>query len=482
MALPTTRSGNTAIGLLSGSGSVRTRGKAGASRRRFPRADLATAHRLRPGPAFRWHGPLAAALLGMVVAFPASSQRVQELDRIVAIVNDDVIMESELRARMDLIRSGLEEAGTPMPPADVLARQVLERLVLDSIQLQLAAEAGMRIEDEELNRTMDDLARRNNLSPSEFRQILERDGYDIEALREDIREELLVAQVQRRFVTNRVTVSQRDVDDFLATVEKQGGSKREYRLAHILISVPEGASPEDIDQSREEAQALVSELRAGGDFAEAAVARSDGRQALEGGDLGWRKANELPTLFAHVVPTLSIGEVSEPIRSPSGFHIVQVADSRRGETHVLTQTRARHILLEPNEVRSDADARAQLAQLRERIINGDDFALLARAHSDDPGNAAMGGDLGWLSPGGVLPALQEVIDTLEESELSAPVKTERGWHLVQVLERRAYDGTEEVRRAGAVSAIRNRKIEEELPTWIRRIREEAYVELRLDEE
>jgi peptidyl-prolyl cis-trans isomerase SurA len=329
---------------------------------------------------------------------------------------------------------------------------------------------------------MDDLARRNNLSPPEFRQILERDGYDIEALREDIREELLVARVQRRFITNRVTVSQRDVDDFLATVEKQGGSKREYRLAHILISVPEGASPEDIDRSREEAQALVSELRAGKDFAEAAVARSDGRQALKGGDLGWRKANELPTLFADIVPTLAPREVSEPIRSPSGFHIVQVVDSRRGETHVLTQTRARHILLVPNEVRSDADARAQLAQLRERIVNGDDFVRLARAHSDDPGNAAMGGDLGWLSPGGVLPALQEVIDTLEESELSAPLKTERGWHLVQVVERRAYDGTEEVRRAGAVSAIRNRKIEEELQTWIRRIREEAYVELRLDEE
>ena len=467
MTLPATRSGGAAIGPFSGSDGSRATGPAGTS---------------RPGPESRWRGPLVAALIGMIVAFPASSQRVQELDRIVAVVNDDVIMESELLARMELIRSGLEEAGTPMPPADVFARQVLERLVVDSIQIQLAAEAGMRIGDEELNQAMDDLARRNNLSPSEFRQILERDGYDVEALREEIREELLVAQVQRRFVTNRVTVSQRDVDDFLATVEKQGGSKREYRLAHILISVPEGASPEDIDQSREEAQTLVSELRAGKDFAEAAVARSDGRQALKGGDLGWRKANELPTLFADIVPTLSTGEVSEPIRSPSGFHIIRVVDSRRGETHVLTQTRARHILLVSNEVRSDADARAQLAQLRERIVNGDDFAQLARAHSDDPGNAAMGGDLGWLSPGDVLPALQEVIDTLEESELSAPVRTERGWHLVQVVERRAYDGTEEVRRAGAVSAIRNRKIEEELPTWIRRIREEAYVELRLDEE
>ena len=424
--------------------------------------------------------PLVAALLGLLLPLPASSQRVVELDRIVAVVNDDVIMRSELLVRMDLIRSGLEEAGTPVPPDDVLARQVLERLVVDRIQLQLAAESGMRIEDEDLNRAMAGLAARNNLGLTEFREILERDGYDFTKLREEIRRELLVGQVQRRFVSNRVSVSPRDVDDYLATVDKQGGGNREYRLGHILIAVPEGASPEEIEQSREKAQALLAELRAGLDFSEAAVTHSDGQQALKGGDLGWRRASELPTLFADIVPALSIGEVSPPIRSPSGFHLVEVTDWKLGETHVVTQTRARHILLEPNEILSDEGARARLTHLRERIVNGDDFAELARAHSDDSGNAAMGGDFGWVGPGDLYPALYAVIDTLAESELSAPVRTERGWHLVQVVERRAYDGTEEVRRANANTAIRNRKIEEELQTWIRQIREEAYVELRSD--
>ena len=405
-----------------------------------------------------------------------------DLDRIIAVVNDDVIMQSELLVRIDLIRTGLEESGTPAPPGDVLARQVLERLVVDRIQLQLAQEYGLQIGDDELNRAMDDLAVRNNLSTAEFRDIMERDGYDFAKLREEIRKELLVAQVQQRFVSNRVAVSPRDIDDYLATVEKQGGGNREYRLGHILIAVPEGASPEEIEESRDRVFALLLELRAGLDFSEAALVHSDGQQALKGGDLGWRRASELPTLFADVVPTLSRDETSEPIRSPSGFHIVKVVDIRSGQTHVLTQTRARHILLQPNEVLSESDARARLLQLRERIANGADFAELARAHSDDSGNAAMGGDLGWLGPGDLLPALHEVLDTLEESELSAPFETERGWHILQVVERRAYDGTEEVRRANAVRAIRGRKIEEELQTWIRQIREEAYVEYRIDEE
>ena len=423
-----------------------------------------------------------AAISGFLLALPASSQRVVDLDRIVAVVNDDVIMQSELLVRLDLIRTGLEEAGTPAPPDDVLARQVLERLIVDRIQLQLAEEYDLRIGDDELNRAMDDLAARNNLTTSEFREIMERDGYDFVELREEIRDELLVARVQQQFVGNRVAVSSRDVEDFLATVDKQGGSNREYRLGHILVAVPEGASPEEIGESREKALSLLAELRAGLDFSEAAVVHSDGQQALQGGDLGWRRANELPTLFADSVPDLTAGEISEPIRSPSGFHLVKVMEVRSGQTHVLTQTRARHILLQPNEVVSEADARARLRHLRERIANGADFADLARAHSDDTGNAAMGGDFGWTGPGDLLPAMQSVMDALEESEVSAPFETERGWHIVQVVERRAYDGTEEVRRANAVRAIRGRKVEEELQTWIRRIREEAYVEYRLHDE
>ena len=423
-----------------------------------------------------------AAVSAGLLPLGASSQRVVELDRIVAVVNDDLIVHSELVARMDLIRSGLEESGTPVPPAEVFARRVLDRLIVDRIQLQLAAEAGMRIDDERLDRAIANLAARNDLSVAQFREIIERDRYEFGQFREEIREELLIAEAQQRFVGNRITVSSRDVSDHLATLEQQGGGKREYRLGHILIAVPQDPSPEEIAEARRKAQGLLDELRAGLDFAQAAAARSDGRQALEGGDLGWRAANELPTLFADVVPELSHGEVSEPIRSPSGFHIVKLTDTRHGRTHVVTQTHARHILLRPNEVLSDAGAQARLAQLRERVVNGDDFTELARLHSDDPNSAAKGGDLDWVTPGDVHPALQQVMDTLAESELSAPFRTEFGWHIVQVVERRAYDGTEEVRRANAVRAIRSRKLEEELRVWMRQIREEAYVEYRIDEE
>ena len=438
--------------------------------------------RLRSLALFLGSVPFVAALLGVLAAFPAAAQRALDLDRIVAVVNDDVIMQSELQARMDLVRGSLEDAGTPLPPEDILARQVLERLVIDHIQIQLAAEAGERVEDEELDRTMADLAARNNLDMAEFRAILEREGHDFAELREEIRQELLVARMHRRFVSSRIGVSPRDIDDYLATLDKQEGGNREYRLGHILIAVPEGASPEEMEASEEEAHALLQELRAGLDFAQAAVTHSDGQQALNGGDLGWRRASELPTLFADLVPRLSTGEVSEPIRSPSGFHLVKIVDSRHGETHLVTQTRARHILITPNEVTSDAEARARLAQLRERIALGDDFSELARAHSDDSGTAAIGGDLGWTVPGSLPLPLSEAIVALGESELSAPLRTELGWHLVQVVERRAYDGTEEVRRAAAARAIRERKFEEELQTWLRQIRQEAYVELRLQEE
>lgn len=422
------------------------------------------------------------AVLGALLPFAAESRRVVEIDRIVAIVNEDVIVRSELTARMEEIRDRLERSGTSVPAEHVLAPRVLERLVMERIQLQLAAESGIRMDDDQINRSVADIAARNGLSLEEFRNLLEQDGYDFAGFREEIRDELLVSQVRRRFVTDRVTVSSRDVDDHLATVERQEGGRYEYRLSHILIAVPDGASPEELASSRDRARALIEELRNGLDFAEAALAHSDGQQALRGGDLGWRRASELPTLFADIVPDLSPGEVSEPIRSPSGFHLIRLTERRSSEIHFVTQTHARHILLRPNEILSAAGAEARLGQLRERIVNGDDFAELARSHSDDPGSAAMGGDLGWLSPGDSPPVFREVLDGLAESGISMPFETEFGWHIVQVVARRNYDGTEEIRRATAVRTIRERKVEEEMQTWLRQIRQEAYVEYRLGEE
>lgn len=425
--------------------------------------------------------PLLAAL-GALLPLAAESQRVVEIDRIVAVVNEDVIVRSELMARMEEIRDRLERSGTPVPADHVLAPRVLERLVMDRIQLQLAAESGIRIDDDQINRSVADIAARNGLSLEEFRNLLEQDGYDFAGFREEIRDELLVSRVRRRFVADRVMVSSRDIDDHLATVERQEGGRYEYRLSHILIAVSDGASPEELASSRDRAQALIEELRGGLDFAEAALAHSDGQQALQGGDLGWRRASELPTMFADIVPELPPGEVSEPIRSPSGFHIIRLTERRSSEAHFVTQTNARHILLRPNEILSAAGAEARLGHLRERIVNGDDFAELARSHSDDPGSASMGGDLGWLSPGDSPSNFQEIMDGLAESGVSMPFETEFGWHIVQVVARRNYDGTEEIRRATAVRTIRDRKVEEEMQAWLRQIRQEAYVEYRLDGE
>ena len=422
------------------------------------------------------------AVPGAFLPLAAESQRVVELDRIVAIVNDDVIVRSELTARMEDIRDRLERSGTPVPAEHVLAPRVLERLVMDRIQLQLAAESGIRVDDDQINRSVADIAARNGLSLEEFRTLLEQDGYDFAGFREEVRDELLVTQVRRRFVADRVTVSPRDIDDHLATVERQEGGRHEYRLSHILISVPDGASPEEVAASRDRARELVEELRGGLDFVEAALAHSDGQQALQGGDLGWRRASELPTLFADIVSDLSPGEISEPIRSPSGFHVIRLTERRSAEAHFVIQTHARHILLRPNEILSAAGARARLRHLRERIVNGEDFAELARSHSDDPGSAATGGDLGWLSPGELPPVFQEVMDALAESGISMPFETDFGWHVVQVVARRNYDGTEEIRRANAVKTILDRKVEEEMQTWLRQIRQEAYVEYRLGEE
>ena len=282
-------------------------------------------------------------------------------------------------------------------------------------------------------------------------------------------------------MNNRITVSQRDIDNYLATRKKQAGGGGEYHLAHILIAVPEGASPEEIAAAKVEATEVREGLRDGTGFAQTAVAHSDGQQALNGGDLGWRKAAELPTYFAEAVQSLKKGEISDPLRSPSGFHIVKLIEVKGEQKHVITQTQTRHILVRTNEVTTNDDARNRLEQIRERVLNGASFTELARAHSDDTGSAANGGDLGWINPGDLLPDFHAVMDSLAPSEISAAFRTQFGWHLVQVLERREYDGTQEVQRARAAKAIRARKVDEELQNWIRQIRDEAYVEYRLEE-
>lgn len=420
-------------------------------------------------------GPLRAAVA-------QTAPPVSELDRIVAVVNNDVIVESELGARMRLVKDQLRQSGTALPPEDVLRKQVLERLVIEKLQIQIAEKNGIRVEEETLNRAVEGVAKQNKFTVSQFKDILERDGFDFARFREDIRNEILISRLQQRQLQSRITVTDRDIDNYISTLEKQGSDASAYKLSHILVAVPEAASSESIADARKKAEAIVETLRNGAEFAKVAVAESDGQQALQGGDLGWRDGAGLPTIFADIVPKMSKGEVSDPIKSASGFHVIKLMDVR-GDAgrHVVTQTRARHILVRPNEVITENDAKTRLEQLRLRIEGGESFEDLARANSDDRSSALQGGNLGWVNPGDTVPDFENVMNSVPAGGLSEPFQTRFGWHIVQVLERREFDDTEKAKRAAAAEQIRRRKMDEELQNWLRQLRDEAYVELRLDE-
>lgn len=420
------------------------------------------------------------AVMAFCLAF-ASLLRAETVDRIIAVVNDDVVMESELDRHMQRITSELRQQNTRLPPPEVLKKQVLERLILMKIQLQLAAQNNLRIDDDTLNRTISNIAAENKVNLGRFREILEQEGYNFTQFREDIRDEILIARLRQRQIDNLVHVSEKEIDHYLATQAQQGNIDTEYRLAHILIATPEAASPEQIEAARQKAEEILKRLHEGEDFNQMALAVSDDSQALEGGELGWRKLTELPAAFTNAVISMQEGNLSELIRSPSGFHIIQLLDKREQEAHVVRQTHARHILVMLNEVTSSEEAQRRLRQLKLRIEAGEDFAELARSHSEDKGTAAKGGDLGWLSPGDLTPGFEEVMNTLAPGGVSNPFETQFGWHIVQVLERRSQKDSGEILRERAREAIRRRKIEEEYQAWLRRLRDEAYVEYRLDE-
>ena len=428
---------------------------------------------------------LATILLALPVSAPlqmATAAGVEELNAIVAVVNDDVIVNSELQREVATIIPELKARGTPIPPDKVLNKQVLERIISKRLQAQRAKQLGIKVDDATLTQTMTSIASRNKLTLEELRATLESGGVRFEDFREDTRAQMIDAQLQRQEVLNTIAVTEPEIDRFL---EKESGrlvERTEVRLQHILIAFPEGASADQIQKAQAKAAGLVRQLRGGADFAKLAIANSDGQQALEGGDLGWFKIAEAPTLVAESARTLGKGEVSDPLRSQGGFHIVKVSDIKGTEGEAVTQTHARHILVRTNEVLSDDDAKTRLAQLRLRIVGGDDFATLARSHSDDTGSALKGGDLGWVNPGDTVPDFEQAMSTLAPNEISAPFKTSFGWHIVQVLERRQADTTDEVMRQKAKDAIRQRKAREATELWLRRLRDEAYVEIRLDTE
>lgn len=421
------------------------------------------------------------ATLGPIQAALAAQSPVEPLDRIVAVVNDDVITATELNGRVKFLSNQLEKSNTRLPPPEILRRQVLEREILARIQLQVAERSGIKITDPALNASLRDIAGRNKLTLEQFREVLIRDGYDFQEFRDNLRNEITINQLRRREVFNRVTVADREIEDYIARHGAPGQKAREYRLGHILIALPEAASPDQISAAQRRAEELVKRLREGADFAQAALSVSAGQQALQGGDLGWRKAGQLPSLFAAPVQKMVMGDISDPIRSPSGFHVIKLLETRGDERVLVIQTHARHILIQTDAVTMDDQARQQLELLRARLLEGGDFSELAKANSQDLGSAADGGDLGWSSPGRMVPQFEEVMNTLQPGEISEPFKTRFGWHVVEVLERRQHDDTSEVRRSQVVAAIRKSKTDENLQLWLRRLRDEAYIELRLEE-
>ncbi len=403
-------------------------------------------------------------------------------DRIVAVVNGEVILQSELNVTAKRISARLQANGTQLPPPDVFRRQVLERMIVDKIQLQRAHNTGIRITDEQLNQSLAELAQRNHMSLDQFAAAVQQDGVTFSAFRDQLRDQLTVEQLRQRDVARRITVSDREVDNYLASQAKNGDDNSQYHLQHILITVRDGASPDQLRSLQEKAEALRQQLVKGADFSQLAIANSSGAQALEGGDLGWRKLGELPTLFTEQVRKMHPGDISPVVRSPSGFHIFKLVDVRGGEeTAVVNETHARHILIRTNAMLSDAQAQDKLKNLREQIMAGGDFAELAKKYSQDPGSAPKGGDLGWLTPGVVVESFQQQMDKLQPGQVSQPFQTRYGWHLLQVLERRQRNDNEQARREHAKDAIFQRKMEEELDAWIHRLRDEAYVEVRLDQ-
>ncbi len=430
---------------------------------------------------------IALATLWLGTALPAARAadtthpRIEELDRIIAVVNNDVITQTQLDKQVDAIKRRLRGQHTQLPPENILRRQVLGKLVLDRLQLQVAHRLGIQVDDEQLNRVLDDIARRNNLTLPQFRQALAQEGYNFADFRENIRQEIIISRLHKREVGDKITITDQEVDNFLANQAARHDMGEEYHLAHILIPIPESATPAEIQTARTKADQILAQLHTGADFAQTAVAVSAGQQALQGGDLGWRKAGQLPTLFADIVPRMKQGEISDLIRSPSGFHIIKLLGKRSGQQHMVQQTLARHILIRTNEIVSDDDARQRLERLRQRILAGADFAKLAQANSDDKVSAANGGSLGWVSPGELVPKFEQEMNSLKPGEISQPFRTRFGWHIVQVMARRTRDNTQDFLRAQAREQIHKRKADEALQNWLRQLRDESYVDYRLNQ-
>jgi peptidyl-prolyl cis-trans isomerase SurA len=424
---------------------------------------------------------LRPLMLGALLLGTAAQAAVQQLDSVAAIVDNDVIMKSQVDQRVHEVQQTIAKRGSGVPPAEALQQQVLERLILENLQLQMGDRAGIRISDEELNQAIGTIAERNNMSVEQFRAALAHDGLSFEQAREQVRREMIISRVRQRRVAERVQVSEQEVKNFLASGQGKAQLSEEFHLANILIATPDSASSDQIQAAARKAQDLYNKLKQGADFSQAAIASSASESALEGGDMGWRKAAQLPPPFGDMLGTMPVGDVTPPARTPGGFIILKLLEKRggQGQAQMRDEVHVRHILIKPSEIRSEDETRRLAQKIYERIENGEDFAELAKSFSEDPGSALNGGDMNWIDPNSLVPEFRQVMNDTPQGTLSKPFKTQYGWHVLEVLGRRATDATNQARDQQALMVLRNRKYDEELQTWLRQIRDEAYVEIKL---
>lgn len=405
-----------------------------------------------------------------------------ELDRIVAIVDQNVITEQELEGRILTVTAQLKKQGTELPPEDILRKQILERLITDALQLQYAAQTGLKVDDNQLDKTIERIAEQNQMSLTEFSEALSSDGISMQKFRSDIRNEITIARLREREVESRVNVSESEIDNFLTTQASNATENQdEFEISHILIRTPEEGTTEEIQKVKAKVDEAVSALQAGTSFAKVSASFSDAPNALEGGNLGWKTGTQVPTLFLDTLKTMQAGDISAPLRSPNGFHILKLNDKRGGNSPlVIEQTHARHILIKLSEIVSESDGKKKMDGLKERLDNGEKFEVLARQFSED-GTASAGGDLGWVNPGDTVPPFEKAMNELKNNQISEPIRTPFGWHIIQVLERRKQDMSKEAARLKARQEIRARKADEAYQDWVRELRDRAYVELRLED-
>jgi len=421
---------------------------------------------------------LALTLVATTAPAAELSKRGALMDRVAAIVNENVVTTSELDEQVAMITERLEQQRTALPDAEVLRKQVLDRLVVQEVQMQRANRVGIKISDEQLNAALADVAQRNNLRLADLPRALASQGVDYASYRDNMRKEITLTSLRQRDVIGKINVTPRELEQFIERQKRMPSETMEYNVSHILIAVPQEASQTQVDELSKRAQDIYVRSTGTEDFGRLAVAYSNSQTALESGSLGWRKGPELPTFFAEEIVKLKAGGISKPIRTPSGFHLIKLNETRdiSGSSKVVEQNHARHILIKPNELQDDATVKQKLTSIRERIVKGEDFSAFASSMSEDPGSSVNGGDLGWNGPGTFVPEFEATLARLNDNDISEPIRTQFGWHVIQLLGRRSFDTTEEQMRNRAYNQLRESKADEETELWLRRLRDEAFVD------